>query len=305
MLYNWISAVLRSLGNSVVPLVFLIISSVLNVILDIVFVVWIPMGVAGAAFATVLAQLLSGIGCLVYAWKILPILQFTKEELRCDRELVKQMLIYGVPTGLQMSIISVSDMTLQAMVNTYGTALIVAYGVCIKVEGVGWQMAEAIGTSLGTFTGQNVGANHLDRVKQGVRCAYLMNAVCYGIFCPVIWFFARPIMEAFTGNPESIRYGVEYMKIFSCFFFVGGILVVYHNILRSAGDVTITVLMGVSEIITRIGFTFLFTAAFGYYGLWWVSPLTWCCAMLVGCVRYYSGKWKKKVQLQRGESIHG
>ena len=79
-----------------------------------------------------------------------------------------------------MSIISVSDMTLQAMVNTYGTALIVAYGVCIKVEGVGWQMAEAIGTSLGTFTGQNVGANHLDRVKQGVRCAYLMNAVCYG-----------------------------------------------------------------------------------------------------------------------------
>lgn len=98
MLYNWISAVLRSLGNSVVPLVFLIISSVLNVILDIVFVVWIPMGVAGAAFATVLAQLLSGIGCLVYAWKILPILQFTKEELRCDRELVKQMLIYGVPT---------------------------------------------------------------------------------------------------------------------------------------------------------------------------------------------------------------
>ena len=134
MLYNWISAVLRSLGNSVVPLVFLIISSVLNVILDIVFVVWIPMGVAGAAFATVLAQLLSGIGCLVYAWKILPILRFTKEELRCDRELVKQMLIYGVPTGLQMSIISVSDMTLQAMVNTYGTALIVAYGVCIKVD---------------------------------------------------------------------------------------------------------------------------------------------------------------------------
>lgn len=305
MLYNWISAVLRSLGNSVVPLVFLIISSVLNVILDIAFVVWIPMGVAGAAFATVLAQLLSGIGCLAYAWKILPILRFRKEELHCDRELVKQMLIYGVPTGLQMSIISVSDMTLQAMVNTYGTALIVAYGVCIKVEGVGWQMAEAIGTSLGTFTGQNVGANHLDRVKQGVRCAYLMNAVCYGIFCPVIWFFARPIMEAFTGNPESIRYGVEYMKIFSCFFFVGGILVVYHNILRSAGDVTVTVLMGVSEIITRIGFTFLFTAAFGYYGLWWVSPLTWCCAMMVGCVRYYSGKWEKKAQLQRGGSIDG
>lgn len=304
MLYNWISAVLRSLGNSVVPLIFLIISSVLNVVLDIAFVVWIPMGVAGAAFATVLAQLLSGAGCLIYAWKILPILRFTRKEVHCDWELVKQMLIYGVPTGLQMSIISVSDMTLQAMVNTYGTALIVAYGVCIKVEGVGWQMAEAIGSSLGTFTGQNVGANRQDRVKQGVKYAYLMNAVCYGIFCPVIWIFARPIMAAFTDNPQSIQYGVEYMKIFSCFFFIGGILTVYHNILRSAGDVTVTVLMGVSEIITRIGFTFLFTAFMGYYGLWWVSPLTWCCAMMVGCIRYYSGKWEKKAQLQRGDIMH-
>ena len=305
MLYNWISAVLRSLGNSVVPLIFLGISSLLNIVFDILFVAVIPMGVGGAAFATVLAQIISGVACLLYAWKILPMLRIRRDKLKLDTYIGKQMLVYGLPAALQMSIISISDMTLQAVVNTYGTTLVVAYGVCIKVEGLGMQVGDALGTALGTFTGQNVGANHLDRVKQGVRCAYLMNAVCYGIFCPVIWFFARPIMEAFTGNPESIRYGVEYMKIFSCFFFVGGILVVYHNILRSAGDVTITVLMGVSEIITRIGCTFLFTAVFGYYGLWWVSPLTWCCAMLVGCVRYYSGKWKKKVQLQRGDSIHG
>lgn len=304
MLYNWISSVLRSLGNSVVPLIFLIFSSILNVVLDIAFIVWIPMGVAGAAVATVLAQFLSGIGCLIYAWKILPILRLRKEAMHCDWGIVKQILVYGVPTGLQMSIISISDMTLQAMVNTYGTALIVAYGVCIKVEGVGWQMAEAIGSALGTFTGQNVGAGRLDRVKKGVNCAYLMNTVCYGVFCPVIWIFAKPIMRVFTDNPESIRYGVEYMRIFSGFFFVGGFLVVYHNILRSAGDVPVTILMGVSEIITRITFTFLFTALMGYYGLWWVSPLTWCCAMLVGCVRYYSGKWQEKAERQRGEFVH-
>ena len=220
------------------------------------------------------------------------------DNMKMNREIAKQILIYGIPTGLQMSIISISDMTLQAMINTYGTALVVAYGVCMKVEGLGWQMTEAIGTALGTFVGQNIGANRFDRVKKGVRCAYLMNIVCYGIFCPAIWFGAEPIMRAFTDSSASIQYGIEYMKIFSCFFMVGGFLVVYHNVLRSAGDVKVTILMGVSEVITRIGFTFLFTFVWGYYGLWWVSPLTWCCATSVGAIRYYSGKWKDKARMQ-------
>lgn len=297
MLYNWISAVLRSLGNSVVPLIFLVISSALNIVLDILFIAGIPMGVAGAALATVLAQVISGVLCLLYAFKILPMLRLSKEKMHMDAGIAKLILIYGVPTGLQMSIISISDMTLQAMINTYGTALVVAYGVSTKVEGLGWQMADAIGTSLGTFVGQNVGAGNPDRVKKGVRCAYLMDIICYGIFCPVIWFFASPIMQAFTQNTDAIRCGIEYIRIFSGFFVIGGFLVIYHNILRAAGDIKVTVLMGVSEVITRIGFTFLFSACFGYYGLWWVSPLTWCCAALVGAVRYYSGKWMGKVKI--------
>lgn len=295
MLYNWISSVLRSLGNSVIPLIFLIISSVLNIVLDIAFVVWIPMGVAGAAIATVLAQMISGVACLIYAWKIFPFIRLSHENLKMNRQIAKQILTYGVPTGLQMSIISISDMTLQGMINTYGTAMVVAYGVCIKMEGLGWQMVEAIGTSLGTFASQNVGARKIDRVKKGVRCAYLMNIAFYVVFFPVMWIFAEHIMMAFTSDPEAIRYGVEYMRIFGVFFIAGGFLVVYHNILRAAGDVKLTVMMGVSEVITRIGFTFLFTAWFGYYGLWWVSPLTWCCAAAVGAIRYYSGKWQDKI----------
>ena len=302
MLYNWIAAVLRSLGNSVLPVVFLIVSSVLNVVLDIALIAWIPMGVAGAAIATVLAQLISGILCLIYAWKILPFLKLSREKMKMNLDIAKQMLIYGLPAGFQMSIISISDMTLQAVVNTYGTAMVVAYGVCIKVEGVGWQLSDAFGTALGTFTGQNVGAKKLDRIKSGVKCGYLMHLICYGIFCPIIYFLAEPIMKAFTEVPESIQYGVEYMRIFSGFFLVGGLLGVYHNVLRAVGDVKITILMGVSEVITRIGFSFLFTKWFGYYGLWWVSPLTWTCAVLVGAVRYYSGKWQDKAMLQQAEA---
>lgn len=297
MLYNWISAVLRSLGNSVVPLIFLLLSSVLNIVLDIAFVALISLGVAGAALATVLAQVISGVLCLVYAWKILPILRLKRGRLKFNPEIAKLIIIYGVPTGLQMSIISISDMTLQAVINTYGTALVVAYGVCLKVEGLGWQISEAIGTSVGTFAAQNIGAGKLERVKKGVKCAYLMNLVCYGLFCPIVFLFSKTIMKAFTTVPESIQYGMEYMHIFSGFFFIGGFLGIYHNVLRSAGDVKVTILMGVSEVITRIGFSFLFNAMFGYYGLWWVSPITWCCATLVGAVRYYSGTWQNKAKI--------
>ena len=292
MLYNWISAVLRSLGNSVVPLAFLILSSVLNVVLDIVLVVYIPMGVAGAALATVLAQVVSGALCLAYALKILPVLRLTRAQLRMNPQIAKQILIYGIPTGLQMSIISISDMTLQSKINTYSTALIVAYSVCVKVEIVGWQLADAIGTALGTFVGQNIGAARYDRVRSGVRCALLIHVICFGVFCPLVWLCAEPIMRAFTQTAESVRYGMEYMRIFSFFFMIGGTMTIFHNILRPSGDVAVTLAMGVSEVITRISFTFLFTALFGYYGLWWVSPITWVCAVAVGAVRYISGKWE-------------
>lgn len=296
MLYNFSSSVLRALGNSVVPLLFLIVSSVLNVFLDVVFVAWVPMGTAGAAFATVLAQIISGTLCMWYAWRILPFLRVRRPEWKPDVYLAGQVLRYGLPTGLQMSIISISDMTLQAVINTYGTTMIVAYGVCMKVEGLGFQLADAIGSSLGTFTGQNVGAGDFARVRKGVRSAYLMNVVCYGIFCPVVFVCARPIMEAFTQTPEAVRFGVEYMRIFTGFFIAGGILVVYHNILRASGDISVTVLMGLSEVVTRIGCALLFPKLFGYRGLWFVSPLTWICAALVGAVRYYSGTWEKKAK---------
>lgn len=294
MLYNFASAVLRALGNSVVPLVFLILSSILNVILDVAFVSWIPMGVAGAAFATVLSQLISGVLCLGYALRILPLLRVPKRQWKPKPYLVKEVLRYGLPTGLQMSIISVSDMTLQAVVNTYGTAMIVAYGVCMKVEGLGFQLADAVGTAMGTFSGQNAGAGNYQRIRKGVNSAYLLNLLCYGIFCPAVFFLAEPIMRAFTGTPEAIAYGVEYMRIFTVFFLAGGILVVYHNILRATGDVAVTVLMGLSEVVSRIGCAFLLPAWFGYRGLWFVSPITWICAALVGAVRYYSGAWEKK-----------
>lgn len=299
MLYNFSASVLRALGNSLVPLLFLILSSILNIFLDVAFIAWIPMGTAGAAFATILAQLISGALCVWYTFRMLPFLKVKGREWKPEVHLVREVLHYGIPTGLQMSIISVSDMTLQAVINTYGTVMIVAYGVCLKVEGLGFQLADAVGSAVGTFTGQNIGAKDYARVRKGVRSAYLLNVLCYGIFCPIVFAFAEPIMKAFTQTPEAVELGAEYMRVFTAFFLAGGILVVYHNILRASGDVAVTVLMGVSEVITRIGCAFLLPFFFGYRGLWFVSPITWTCAALVGGVRYYSGAWEKRQDVEK------
>ena len=296
MLYNWIASVMRALGNSVAPVLFLLVSSVLNIVLDMLFVGVIPMGVGGAAIATVLAQIISGVLCLAYTWKVLPSIRITRRDRQCDSFIAKVILKYGIPTGLQMSIITISDMTLQSKINTYGTDLVVAYSVCMKVEGLGWDLSSAVGTAVGTFVGQNIGAGDLQRVKKGVRAAYVVNLACFGIFTPCVWIFAEKIMMMFTQNTQSITYGIEYMKIFAGFFLIGGFLGIFHNMLRAAGDVFVTVLMGVSEVITRISLTFLLSSVFGYYGLWWVSPITWVCATAVGAVRYYSGTWKKKAE---------
>lgn len=296
MLYNFGAAVLRAVGNSVLPLVFLIVSSVLNIILDIVFVAVIPLGTAGAALATVVAQLVSGVLCLIYAHKILPFIHVKKNEWKANVVLIKEVLRYAIPAALQMSIISISDMTLQAVVNTYGTAMIVAYGVCLKVEGVGWELVSAIGSAVGTFTGQNVGAGDMKRVRKGVRSAYVLNIIGCGVFGVAIYIFAPQIMGAFTETEEAIRLGVEYMRIFAGFFFFGGILGIFQNFLRSAGDVLFTLMMGVSEIITRIGLALFLPGVVGYIGLWFVSPLTWVVAALVGSARYYSNTWEKKAR---------
>lgn len=293
MLYNFCAATLRAVGNSVVPLVFLVISSVLNILLDILFVAVIPMGVGGAALATVLAQFLSGVFCMVYMTRILDFVRVKRGEWKPEKNLIKEVLRYGVPAALQMSIITIGDMVLQAVVNTYGTAMIVAYGVCIKVEGIGWDIVCAVGTAVGTFTGQNIGAGNLERVRLGVRKAYLLNVIACGIYGVMLGVFAPRIMGLFTETPDAIRYGVEYMRIFAWFFIAGGILVIFQNFLRAAGDVTFTLMMGVSEIVTRVGFSFLFPALMGYIGLWFVSPITWVVAALVGLVRYYSNAWEK------------
>ena len=291
MMYNWIASVLRALGNSTMPLVFLILASILNVVLDVALVSWIPLGVAGTAWATVIAQLLSGAACMIYAWKVTPLMRVERAEWRYRSHYGREVLRYGLPTALQMSIISVSDMMLQTAVNTYGTTMVLAYGICLRVEGIGCQLGDALSAASATFTGQNIGAGDIGRVRKGVRASILMNVAGYIIVSIAIFACAEPIMRMFTDNAEAIGYGIEYMRIMAVFFVFLGLVCMFQSLLRAAGDIPVTIAMGISEVVTRVVFIMIFPRLFGFHGLWWVSPLTWVCASSLGLWRYLSGRW--------------
>ncbi|MCD8300357.1 MAG: MATE family efflux transporter, partial [Clostridiales bacterium] len=231
MLYNWIASILRALGNSMIPLVFLGVASGLNILFDFLFVAALPFGVAGAAVATILAQLISGVACFIYAWKVLPMCRLKREKMHLNPHIGKQMLRYGIPAGLQMSIISVSDMTLQAVVDTFGTAMVVAYGVAIKMEWIGVLIGDALGTALGTFAGQNTGAGNIPRVQEGFKKTFWLTAAGYAIVSPLIFILAPKIMALFTDSAKAIQYGVEYMRVFSPLLFAVGILTVFYYLL--------------------------------------------------------------------------
>lgn len=296
-LYNGISAVLRSLGDSVMPLVILVAASLMNVILDLLFVIGLDMGVAGVAVATVLSQLLSALGCIVYVFQKLPILRFGLRELRCDGPILRELLRIGFPTALSSCGVSLSVMFMQRSINAYGSTVMAGYTIGNRAEAVGMCLAFSIGMAVGTFCGQNLGARKLDRVRQGLRVGYGLS-IGYAVTVAVlILLFARPLAGIFTPDEAVLDIAVTNMRITAFFLPMLGLIFVYQNFLRSAGDVAPTVWMSVTEIVARSVLAFLFSSLFGYVGIWWVTPIGWTASVLIGYFRYRSGIWEKQFAL--------
>ncbi len=297
--YNWMSSVLRALGDSVTPLIFLVLSSIVNIGLDLLFIIKFHWGVSGAAWATVIAQALSALLCLIYGiWKM-PVLRVHKDELKLNMHLLVTMIRVGLPAGIQMSLISVSIMLMQKAINAYGSTVVAGFIGASKIEQIAMQFGNSIGMANGTYTGQNVGAGNYERVEKGIRISAIMIAGGCLIISPLIFFFGDSFMKMFVDMNQDaaaqvVSYGTEYLKIMTFALVAVGILQVFQNMLRSAGDVAITMIMGGSEVLTRVIVAFAFSALFGRIGVWFATPITWITAMSVGWFRYLSGKWKVK-----------
>ncbi len=294
--YNWIATILRALGDSITPLIFLIVTCILNIFLDLLFVIVLHMGVAGVAWATIISQMIAAIGCIVYALMKVKLLRIPLKKFRPDNKIVKKCLSFGIPVALQNSFVSLSIMALQGIINSYGDTVMAAATAATRIEQLIIQPGASLGMAVATFTGQNIGAGKIDRVKKGFNSAVRL-IVGFSLFMlPVIYFGGGTIMDLFikAEDKEVIRIGVEALRVPFFFYSFVGLIFITRNLLSGAGDVKIPMFMGFTEVVCRVIFANLLSLQFGYHGIWWATGLTWFLTSIVGCIRYFSGKWKDK-----------
>jgi putative MATE family efflux protein len=294
--YNGMAAILRALGDSVTPLIFLVVASLLNVVLDLLFVVVLHWDVPGVAIATIISQIISAIGCIIYAMAKVKILRMPIKEFKPDKEIFKKCVRLGLPVALQNSLVSISMMALQGVINSYSEVVIAANTVVARIEQLVLQPGMSVGAALASFAGQNVGAGRIDRAKKGFKSAMLILMVFSIIMLPVMYFGGEYIMRLFTRKEDIdvVTTGVVAIRI-TCFFYSAvGMIFITRNFLSGTGDIHVPMVMGFTEVICRVFFANVLSLYIGFQGIWWATALNWFITSLVGIFRVASGKWESK-----------
>ncbi|MGN1181233.1 MAG: MATE family efflux transporter [Suilimivivens sp.] len=295
-LYNCIAAILRAVGDSKTPLYFLIVASILNIILDLLFVRSLNMGVAGAGIATIISQLLAGIGSLAFAiWKN-PYFKIEKEQMKAEKTIIVQCVRMGVPLAFQTSLIAISCVVLQSVVNTFGSVVVAAFTATSRIEQLVQQPYNSLGMAVSTYTGQNIGAGKIDRVKKGLWKGMAIMAIFTMLMFPLAQFGGEFIMKLFVNEEEVIALGSQALKITSWFYLFLGSIYVARGMLNGAGDAAFAFINGLVEMAGRICFAKPLTMipAVGVWGVWLATALTWFVAGTISVLRYLQGKWKLK-----------
>lgn len=292
--YNGISSILRALGDSKTPLLFLIVACILNVILDLLFVIVFQWEVFGVAFATIIAQVVAACGCILYAWTRISYFHMPKEYFRPDFSLIRQCCNIGIPVALQNAMIALSCVVLQRVVNSFGAVVVAAFTANGRFEQLIHQPFGSLGAAMATFTGQNIGAGNLSRVKKGYHSATLICLAFSLFMIPVSFFGGASIMKIFVSDPEVIRIGAQGIRITGFFYFPLGMIYVTRNLLNGAGDANYAMINGFMEVVGRVGFAKPLTMIpfIGMWGIWWTTALTWTLTAVVSFFRYLGGKWQ-------------
>lgn len=264
--YNALAAVLRALGDSKSPLYFLIVSAVINVVLDIAFIVIFHMGVEGCAYATVIAQGISALLCLVYIIKKFPVLRLKKEDFRFSVNTVKKLLGLGIPMGLQFSITAIGTIIVQGAINVYGAVYMAGFSAAGKIQNIICTVFVAFGATIATYVGQNRGAGKMDRVKQGVRLTQMMILVCSVVLMAVIHFFGKYMIFLFIDPAETeVLHAAEiYFNIVSWAYPFLGSIFLYRNALQGMGYGFVPMMGGVFELVARAAIVFVAAANAGF-----------------------------------------
>lgn len=296
-LYNWINAVMRSLGDSKTPLIFLVVASVINVVLDLVFVINFQMGVDGAALATVIAQAVSAIGCICFAFIRVKYFRLKRDELKLRSSYFVKCIKTGVPIALQNSMISVSMIFLQRVANGFGSVVMAAYTATMRVEQLVQQPFASLNAALSTFAGQNMGAGKIDRTVKGYRQSVKIMIIFALVMLVLFLLFSRAIVGIFVTEEAVIEIGAKALKLSAFFYIALGLIHTTRGLLNGAGDVTYAMINGFVEVIGRIGFALILLQfpSVGMWAVWGTTCLTWLLTAVMSVVRYHFGKWRSKV----------
>jgi putative MATE family efflux protein len=305
-LYNLLSGIIRSLGDSKSPLIFLVFSSILNIALDMTLILVFRMGVAGAAWATVISQAISGIACLIYMMKRFEILKITKEEWRLDGKYAAVLCNMGIPMGLQYSITAIGSVILQTAVNMLGSTAVASIAAASKIGLFFCCPFEAMGSTMATYAGQNVGAGKLDRISKGIKSTCIMGLVYSVAAFVLLTVFGTTIALLFVDASETlILQNVRwFLMINSAFFFPLALVNIVRFTIQGLGFSRLAILAGVCEMAARSIVGLGFVPVFGYIAACFASPIAWICAdlFLIPAYLYVMKKLREMLEKDPGNS---
>ena len=294
-LYNFFACLLRSVGNSMTPLVFSGISALGNVALDLLFVLVFSWGVAGAAWATVIAQYFSGLGLAVFTRRCRDLLP-KKEELRFDAALLREIFSLSSLTCVQQSVMNFGILMIQGLVNSFGEIVMAAFAAAVKIESFAYMPAQDFSNAFSTFVAQNFGARQQDRIRAGIRRSFALVLGFCAVISAAVLLFASPLMRLFipATDTEVIREGVYYLRCVAPFYFGIGFLFLFYALYRAVKKPAMSVVLTVVSLGTRVALAYLTAGTLGVAGIWAAIPIGWVLADITGAVYYFR---KRKVLL--------
>lgn len=283
-LYNFGAAIIRSIGNSLIPLLFLVIASVINIVLDIVLIVAFHMGVAGAAIATVIAQTVSAILIVGYYQMKIPMLRLKRENLRLDRELLKRVASNSVLNSIQQSIMNFGILMVQGLVNSFGVSAMAAFAAGVKIDAFAYMPVQDFGNAFSTYIAQNYGARKMGRIKTGIRQAMKLSLSFSAVVSLLIFLFAEQLMGIFVREEEIIQIGASYLRIEGAFYMGIGLLFLLYGLYRGLGKAQMSIVLTVISLGSRVLLAYVLAPipGIGLSGIWWAIPIGWILADLTG-----------------------
>lgn len=290
-LYNFFASLLRSVGNSVIPLVFLAASALLNIALDIWFVAGLDRGVAGAAEATVISQYVSGIGIALYTKFKYSALLKREKNIRLRMSRVKEITGFSALTCLQQSIMNLGILAVQGLVNSFGTVVMAAFAAAVKIDAFAYLPVQDFGNAFSVFVAQNYGAKQTERIRKGIRAAAVIS-LSFGLLISLgVFIFAKPLMTLFIDSKEIavISEGVRYLRIEGSFYFLIAGLFLLYGLYRALGKPGMSVVLTVVSLGIRVALSYTLSKipALGVLGIWWSVPIGWLLADILGVTYYF------------------